>query len=122
MLAPFATLMALVALVAVAGLAGVCYRLFARARSGRHALALDLHEKALRTNQRCDYQQRVLDHLARRQRISYLSQLVEFGAQRGDLPERTLRQLRLSIVGLYEDSSEVELNESSTMFHQGLSG
>ncbi|MBZ0111321.1 MAG: hypothetical protein K8J08_02560 [Thermoanaerobaculia bacterium] len=122
MLAPFAALVALVALVAVAGLAGVCYRLFARAGAARHALALDLHEKALRIDQRCDYQQREIDRLARRQRIAYLSQLVEFGAHRGDLPERTLPDLRQSVMDLYEESFESDLTEMSELSQGGLRG
>jgi hypothetical protein len=122
MLAPLVIAVALVALVAVAGLAGVCYRLFARAGEARHTLALDQHEKALRLDQRCDYQQREIDRLARHQRIAYLSQLVEFGAHRGDLPEGALPDLRQTILDLYEESFDLELNESSDSPAEGVPG
>ena len=114
----FAALVPLLILVflALGILVALNYRLFKSASAARQSLAIDLHSQALRLDQRCDYQQGELDRLGQRQRIDHLGDLVEIGANSGQLPQHSLASLRGFVQHLREESFSSEIHAREAEF------
>ncbi len=78
-------------LLAVAGGMWIFLR---RARRGRRQLAIDLHDKALALDRRCDVLRDQIETLDEGQRIAHLFDLVAWGEAEGRFDSEVARSLR----------------------------
>ncbi len=90
--------------LALAGLAGFVVLRDRRASHARHELAVDVHDKALGLDRRCDYIQEQLYLLEERQRIDHIFHLVSYGESTGRLSHEAAGRLRGSILELRSES------------------
>jgi len=89
---------------ALAGLAAIFVVRDRQASRARQELAVDLHDKALGLDRRCDYVQEQLYLLEERQRIDHLFHLVSYGESTGRLSGEAAGRLRGSILELRSES------------------
>jgi hypothetical protein len=89
---------------ALVGLAGFVVMRERRTSGARHQLAVDLHDKALGLDQRCDYLQAHLYLLEERQRIDHIFYMVADGESTGRLTPEVARHLRSFVLELRSES------------------
>lgn len=85
---------------------GAAIFLWRRARAARQQLAVEIHDKALAFDQRCDHLQAQLDTLALQQRVGYLAWLLERAHREGVLPDTAAARLRRYISELHMAAAE----------------
>ncbi len=85
-------------------LAAGLFVLLRRARRARAELAVSQHDAALALDRRCDALQHQLDDLARRQRISHLTELVRVSEAQGRLTAGTARRLERYVLELRDEA------------------
>ncbi len=90
--------------LALVGLAGFVVWRDRQSSRARHELAVDIHDKALGLDQRCDYLQKQLYLLEERQRIDHLFHLVSYGESTDRLSHEVAGRLRGSILELRSES------------------
>ncbi len=78
----------------LATLAGGTWLFWRRARRARHELAVDLHDKALALDRRCDVLQDQIAAVQEAQRIAHLFDLVAWGEAEGRFDAELAHRLR----------------------------
>ena len=90
--------------LAILGSAGATILFLRRASRSRRELSQRLHDTALGLDRRCDAIEEMIRALDRRQRIAYLSGLVEQGAREQRLSAPVASRLRRYVLDLHAES------------------
>ncbi len=100
MLATLSLALSLMTLALAAGL----FILLRRARQARAELARSQHDKALALDRRCDFIQRQIDAMTRRQGIDHLQELVAVCERHGRLDAGVARRLERYVLVLHDEA------------------
>jgi hypothetical protein len=98
------SLQLIVLAAALLGFAALVLVFLRRASRARRELAVNIHDRALALDQRCDVLQAAIDTLAQGQRIDHLFDLIAWGEAEGRLAPETARRLRRQAAALRAES------------------